>query len=527
MNLSEAIDDVINNKNNELSYTYTTNGELAVDKTMSACVDFIGRIGSMRDCSKNDIISLFKNAWKENPTYALRLLFYVRDFRDNHGMGERYVFHVILRYLARKYPKVVANNLWAISEFGYGKDLYCLRCTKCEDAMWSYMKTQFELDYLNMKNNNGHVSLLAKWIATPDASSDHTRRLGIITAQHLGYNHKTMREYKKKLRAIRKYLDLPEVKMSANQWDKIDYSKCASRAILFHKDAFRRHDSKRWEEYLYNVNKGIETIHTDTLNPVEILNRYFEAEDKYLYSDSADDLEVLWNNLPPLVQDDANVLVVADTSGSMLYGQPVKPIAASVGLAIYFAKKLHGALKNKFMTFSMEPEFISFDDRDDLSDMIDKVKNANWGYNTDIESVFTLLLITALKYHISQEDMPKAIMIISDMQFDEAMNYPIEDYPIDRRDGDRDQTLLTDKMKGLYAKYNYKLPHIIYWNVTGAPTFHALSNTENVSMVSGYSPNVFNQMINSINATPTQYILDIVNDPRYKDLVVTDEDLEK
>ena len=86
MNLSEAIDDVIDNKKNEPSFTYTENGELAVDKTMSACVDFIGRAGAMRIYSDKTIISLFKDAWKENSTYALRLLFYVRDFRDNHGI---------------------------------------------------------------------------------------------------------------------------------------------------------------------------------------------------------------------------------------------------------------------------------------------------------------------------------------------------------------------------------------------------------------------------------------------------------
>jgi hypothetical protein len=517
MNLSEAIDDVIDNKKNEPSFTHTENGELAVDKTMSACVDFIGRAGAMRIYSDKTIISLFKDAWKENSTYALRLLFYVRDFRDNHGMGERHIFQVILKYLADEYPKVVTNNLWAISEFGYSKDLYCLIGTKCEDAMWSYMKTQFELDYLNMKNN-GHVSLLAKWIATPDASSRHTRKLGIMTARHMGYNHRTMREYKKKLRALRKYLDLPEIKMSANQWDKIEYSKCASRAILFHKDAFRRHDSERWEEYLYNVNKGIEKIHTGQLNPVEVINRYWLNSEDLDKPDS--DLEVIWNNLPPLVQDNANVLVVADTSGSMFSSQygSVRPIAASVGLAIYFAKNLHGVLKNKFMTFSMEPEFISFDDQDDLSDMISKVKNANWDYNTNIESAFILLLNTALKYHISQEDMPKAIMIISDMQFDRSV-YSAYD--------DEDRNLFTDKMRKLYTEYNYKLPHIIYWNVTGSPTFHAFSDTENVSMVSGYSPNVFNQMISSINATPMQYVLDIVNDPRYEDIVVINNDLEK
>jgi hypothetical protein len=114
--------------------------------------------------------------------------------------------------------------------------------------------------------------------------------------------------------------------------------------------------------------------------------------------------------------------------------------------------------------------------------------------------------------------MPKAIMIISDMQFDRSV-YSAYD--------DEDRNLFTDKMRKLYTEYNYKLPHIIYWNVTGSPTFHAFSDTENVSMVSGYSPNVFNQMISSINATPMQYVLDIVNDPRYEDIVVINNDLEK
>ena len=50
-------------------------------------------------------------------------------------------------------------------------------------------------------------------------------------------------------------------------------------------------------------------------------------------------LEAQWRQLPDYVEPGTNALVIADTSGSM----SGRPLASSVGLAVYFAERNHGA----------------------------------------------------------------------------------------------------------------------------------------------------------------------------------------
>ena len=52
--------------------------------------------------------------------------------------------------------------------------------------MWSAMKQQLEADLKNFQEGKS-VSLLAKWIKTADSKNTETRKLGILTAQKLGY----------------------------------------------------------------------------------------------------------------------------------------------------------------------------------------------------------------------------------------------------------------------------------------------------------------------------------------------------
>lgn len=497
--LSEAID-------NEAKWTKTQNGADAFNTTGSQCLNFFATSGALRDALEVQKNQLFGAAYSENPDWAMKLLFYTRDFRENHGYGERKTFTDILHNLAKVHPESVRKNLWAIMEFGCAKDLYCLIDTPVENDMWNFMKSQFELDYQNMMEGK-HISLLAKWIATPDASSDKTKALGKLTAKKLGYNYKTLRYYKQKLRKLRKYLDLPEIKMAANKWGEIEYANCASHAIMKHGSAFARHDTDRWNEYLESVNNGNTKINADVLMPVEVLVKELRSQ-----SSDIQLCETLWKNLPNIVADNENVLVMADTSGSMTWtdGNHVPPIAVACALAIYFSERLKGDLKNRFMTFSSNPHFVHIAGGTLTDKYLQIANRTDWGGSTDLKAAFDKLLKVAINSHMESADMPKAIMVISDMQIDES---------VDEYDNHSGKVTFTDEIRKEYNDNGYELPQIIYWNVNAStPVFHASMNDNGVALVSGYSVNVFKQVMESIGQTPMDVMMKVINDPRYNEI---------
>ena len=166
------------------SFTRTENGAVALNTTGAACLDFFGTVGSLREAEEARVCALFAEAWKEDPLFATKIVFYARDIRG--GLGERKTFRTLLRYMAEKHPGALLPNLDLIGVFGRYDDLYCLIGTPLEDAMWAAMKAQFEEDLKNLNAGNA-ISLLAKWIKTADASSEKTRKLGILTAGKLGY----------------------------------------------------------------------------------------------------------------------------------------------------------------------------------------------------------------------------------------------------------------------------------------------------------------------------------------------------
>ena len=66
-------------------------------------------------------------------------------------------------------------------------------------------------------------------------------------------------------------------------------------------------------------------------------------------------LEAQWRQLPDYIEKGMNAVVMADVSGSM-YG---RPLATSIGLAIYFAERNTGEYRNLFMTFSECPQIVT------------------------------------------------------------------------------------------------------------------------------------------------------------------------
>ena len=484
---------------NEMSWGKTWNGADCLATTLNSCLDMFGRSGAMRQASTADKQNLFRKAFEENSDIAMKLLFYTRDIRG--GYGERDTFTDMLKWLANKHPESVEKNLWAILEYGRAKDLYALIGTKSENAMWAFMKNQFELDLVNMEANKS-VSLLAKWIATPDASSQNTRALGKKTAEMLGYNYKNMSAYKKKLRALRKYLDIPEAKMATGKWAEIEYSKLASQCLIKHRCAFARNDTERYSTFIDKASNGEVKMNTASMTPCDIVR---DVRNNY-----TSDLDVMWSNLEDYCE--GNALIMCDTSGSMTCGShnQILPIDVAIALSMYFAERNKGDLKNIFMTFESNPHLVQIDGCD-LRQKYHNIMQAPWDGSTNLEAAFDKLLNICKKHNISQEDMPDALVIISDMQINGGWGYGV----VSGIDSDNKITFY-DAMSKKYEAAGYRLPQVIFWNVNAAnATFHAAADQAGVALVSGYSPAVFKTVMQSIGKTPIEVMMEIVNSERY------------
>jgi len=478
------------------SFTYTENGATCLSSTGNGLVDLFGTIGALRKASDDRKVEMFDRAVAENKELAAKILFYGRDIRE--GLGERDTFRTLLAYAADRYKEVVVPNIPLIGFYGRFDDLYCLINTGCEAEMWSAMKDQFVKDLDNMKAGKP-CSLLAKWIKTPDASSKNTRKLGILTSQKLGY--KNVAEFKKDLKALRKYLDIVEIKVSANSIDTIAYEKVPSNAMMKYRNVFNTKDADRFAQYLEDVKSGKKEIKAGTLYPYDIVQKMLVGHEKN------DVLEAQWNALPNYVEDGTNILVMADVSGSMTTCNSL-PLASSIGLAMYFAERATGAFHNLFMTFSSRPEMVSIHGAK-LSDRIRNINRAHWEMNTNLDKAFELILNTAVKAHTPAEELPKALVIISDMQ-------------IDAYGGCVDiSTTFYDKWSKAFADAGYSIPNVIFWNVNStSDAFHADVNHKGVQLLSGHSVSTFKTLIDNLDKTPVEAMLSVILSERYAAVTV-------
>lgn len=481
--------DFANAMKEEGKFTRTENGAVALNTTSDARLDLFGTIGALRDADENRITTLFSEAYAQDKRFATKIAFYARDIRC--GLGERKTFRTIIRYMAEHHPEALRPNLDLIGVFGRYDDLYELIGTPLEDDMWKTMKNQFEEDLKNL-NEGKAISLLAKWIKTADASSPETRKLGILTAQELGY---PVYNFKRIVRSMRKQIGVVESLMSAGKWNEIKYPEVPSRAMMIYRKAFAKHDPDGFSDFINKADKGEAKINASTLYPYDIV-------EKTLYGrESNKVLEAQWKALADYVEQGTNALIMADVSGSMCG----RPMATSIGLAIYFAERNTGAYHNLFMTFSNDPQIVTLKG-ETLRQKISNVGKTNWGFSTDLKVAFEKVLNIAEKSNVSQEEMPKAIVVISDMEIDYCGNKNWSFY---------------DKMEKKFQKAGYVIPNVIFWNVYSRhDVFHADAKRKGVQLASGQSVTVFKQVLQNLGYNPIEAMENTINSERYDCITV-------
>jgi hypothetical protein len=194
------------------------------------------------------------------------------------------------------------------------------------------------------------------------------------------------------------------------------------------------------------------------------------------------------------------ILPVCDVSGSMT-GQPME---VSIGLGLYISERNEGPLKDLVLTFSDEPQFHKIEGAT-LTERVTNLSRANWGMNTDLNKTFNVLLKRAIAGNVAQEDMPTKLLIISDMEFDQAC-------------GSRTNF---DLIKAAYAESGYEMPGIIFWNVNGRlGNLPVKANTPNTALVSGYSPSIIRSVLGGDDLSPLAVMMKTIDSERYKCIII-------
>lgn len=341
-------------------------------------------------------------------------------------------------------------------------------------------------------------TLLAKWLPSENASSSDSRRLARKLAKKLSL---TNREYRKTLSSIRNKIKIVENLLSEKKYNEIEFDKLPSKAGLKYRDAFLRHEElcTRYVEFIDNKNSK---INAKTLYPYDIIRNVWNCE-----THERKVLDKYWKNLPDYFDGKpCSILPVIDNSGSMTWNLNggVIPIDVAVSLGIYCAERNLGDFHNHYISFSRTPKLVEIKGNNIVEKTLSAVKNVLYE-NTNIEAVFDLILKTLKKSDLSEECLPKHIVIISDMEFDEGTRC-------------NDSVTLMERIRKEWAKEGYTMPNLVYWNVCSRRNNISDLGADNITYVSGCTPMIFKSIMSGKNGM--DLMLDTLNSDRYSSIRV-------
>lgn len=503
---------------NYQNLSVTENGAVGYKTTGHCLLDFHFMVSSLRDCKEDFITREFIKVYYESPKYAVKWLFFLRDIWE--GLGERRTFRICLKYLAKSHPRIAKAVMPLVPEYGRFDDLLLYLDSPLCDELCYFLKRQLDEDLTAMQDGKA-ISLLAKWLPSVNTSSREVRKCAKFLANKF---HMSEREYRKTLSALRAYGNVVEVKMSASKWGEIEYQKVPAKANLKYDAAFTRHDEKRRSDYLFDVLMGEAKLNGKGIMPYEVVHRFFKAQ-TYCHGVLEEDMlsELMWKHIMEQgFQNDwgfDDCIVVADGSGSMYVhasgSSTITAIEICNSLALYFAEQLKGVFHNKAITFSESPQLIDLEQGSTLKEKLEIMMAHNEISNTNIEAVFDMLLDMAVSNQVLPEELPKQVLIISDMEFDMASR--IEE-SVDLNEAPAIfTTALFEIIEKRFEAAGYRIPRLIFWNVCGrTDTIPKVDNEEGICLLSGFSPNAMKIAANKDEKDPYKSLLSVLDSPRYQ-----------
>ena len=453
----------------------TANGMKARKSTAKATVDLFYKIGASR--GKN-ITGDFTAAYVENSDVALRIAQWARDVRG--GAGERQLFRDILVHLETRDPDAALALLRKIPEVGRWDDIFVFSTPVLKSAAYTMLGDA-------LREGNG---LAAKW----------TPRKGKTAAEIRAFFGMSPKQYRKSLVALTKVV---ETQMCANDWDNINFSHVPSVAARNYKKAFNRH-SVKFAEYVAKLVAGDKTVkvNANAIFPHDVIKGVAHG---YTRMDKTETDHVIaqWDALPNYVGD-ASILPLVDVSGSMTCpagnNTNVRCIDVAVGLGLYLADKNKGAFKDTFLSFSSKPELVTL--KGNIVQKLDQMVRSHWEMSTNLHAAMDKILSVAVKNSVPESDMPKMLLILSDMQFNQCTRF--------------DDSAM-EMIERKYEAAGYTAPQIVFWNLNASDNVPVKADKSGAALVSGFSPSIMTALLSAEldQFTPEGIMLKTVMVPRY------------
>ena len=447
--------------------TRTENGMKTLDSSKSNLVDLFFAIGASRG---KDLSTEFARALAQDETLALRLLMWARDVRG--GAGEREVVRKILLNLEKTNPEALARVLPHLAEFGRWDDLLIFKTKEVKAKAFTMIG-----DALRAKNG-----LAAKWMP----------RQGALAAEIRTFFGMSPKFYRKSLVELSKTV---EQNMCAQDWTNINYSHVPSLAAARYQKAFKKHDAAGYEAYKAALATGDAKVNAAAVYPYDVIK-------SHKFGGDATVLQAQWDALPNYIGDEL-VLPMCDVSGSM--SCPVGGNAnltcmdVCVSLGLYLADKNTGPFKDMFLTFSAKSKIEIL--KGNLISKLAQLQRAQWDMNTNLNAAFEEVLRVAKAGKVESKDMPKYILIMSDMQFDQCA-----------RHDDSAMQMIERK----YTEAGYEVPNIVFWNLNAkAGQSPVKFDKKGTALVSGFSPAILQSILAAEDLDPTSVMMQTLNSARY------------
>jgi hypothetical protein len=455
--------------------TRTANGMKAHATSASAVLDLFGKIGSARGV---DLSPAFFAALGENQDLAMRILLWARDIRA--GSGERQTFRNLLAALEKVNPALAGRLMHKVPFLGRWDDLFAYADPLNKAAAYDMIRAALDAG----------DGLAAKWMPRKGP-------IAVELTRHFGMSPK---QYRKTIVGL---TNVVETSMCAKNWNEINFSHVPSLASARYQKAFGRNASEAYSNYIRELQKPEAERATGVKINAGAVYPYDVVKSVGLGNPAVANEQ--WKALPNYVGD-ARIFPMVDVSGSMggithSYGAGPSPMMVAVSLGLYLSDKNTGPFKDLFLTFSGSPEILQL--RGSLSQKMQQMMTSKWAMITNLHAAFDKLLAVAVSGDVRAEDMPQALLILSDMQFDSCARFD-----------DRAKEMIARK----YEQAGYPMPRIIFWNLNGAyESTPVRFDDRGVCHVSGFSPAIMKSVLaNDLEEfTPYSIMMKVLMNDRY------------